>query len=395
MKDREQQVLAYLSKHPNAICEEIAYFYEGEGKQSLFTKPIFDLIEDKAIRYTGQTRMTSNGNPALVFKLNTGEEKGKMVDFRASKHSSEIRVLTFEEALYIQENLFNDANRDVSPRGNNVRVLSAVMSAGEFYPNSTLQFSKEGVLIDGHNRITAQVVSKTDQVYNIQTGCEMSWVTGVDVGKRRSASDTAQMQFRLKGRDMNRRESSVVSAVAQHFIGNKGRRNTITLTGTGAHNHDIAKWIDENEDFMVCFLDFLEKSQRDIVDFREATVKSSAKRAIICAFADMYDRSSSFTEQYARAVFGRHTEGVFGGTTPEAVKTLYKTLTERYESGKIRRESVETGVYSALSSGHNLLKECALNPSKGERYMNLAPNSRYLLRKREDNESSYQIIRPE
>jgi len=394
MEKCQHEVLEYLAMFGDATCEEIAYFYEGEGKQHIYTSAIQYLAKSGEIRYTGESRKTTNAAWALVFKINTIEDEGEEVDFKSNIHNSKIMRITYEQAIYIRDHLWNKANRDVSAKAAHVRSLVDIMKQGKFFPNSTLQFSKEGILMEGHHRITAQVAAKTDQTYNVQIGCDMEWITGVDVGKRRNAADTTQMHYRLRGRDVNKREAAIIAQLAQHFIGNPDSKEAIRVTGIGAQNHEIETWVQKNEDFLAGYIGMIDELKNTVIDLAEA-LEGPLKRTVLCVTAEMFRKDKDFTKRYIKAVFGRYSDGVFAGNTPVAVKAIYKDLVKDYGDKKLNRTPAETGSFSVLANGYNLLKEAETNPTKAKRNCELKANSVLLLRKEVGDVLGYVSARPQ
>lgn len=379
---REEQVIEFLTRSKtSAIVEEVAYHFTGEGKQSLFNPAFNSLEKAGVIRKTGEVRKTSNGGEAAVYTRCVGDVPFATIvkKFTHSVHGVTIAKITYEEAVAIGQFLTNPANRDVAKKSANVTEIAKAMTAGTFNPCSMIMFAKDATLLDGHHRIMAQILSKTDQTYVIQVGAEMDWVPGMDVGKRRSSKDTAQMKLRLGGNLVSGPEAQLASSFATHMMMNSNRIGGVTVTGGGIANSEMYEWVGKNEDVCISLLREISRLRKDLPDFKEA-MSSPLKRMLTGAFGEMYVKDPIFAVSYIQAVFGRLNTGVFSGQTPVSVKSEFLSYCKKMEAKSIARDKAEREMYTILVNGHNVLKAVFKN-RLDNRFKDLKGSSSHLLKK--------------
>lgn len=309
-------------------------------------------------------------------------------EFSKNSRSVIMREVTFQEAQLIADQCFNMANRDVK-HNDKLKGIVEAMQKNVFPDNTTLHFAKNGVLIDGHHRITAQCLAKRDVVYIISLGEDYENVATMDIGSPRKNTDTLQMTLRECGLDLKGDKLRLVSSLHLHCVNNGDKTDNLRFTGSGSSNEEIRHWAQDNVENICKFLLFVDSVCAESVDIRTLIYKAPNKRASNAFIYDAFCVDADFTRAYLHAVFGRNTTGVFSGSTPESIKCLYLSIF----NSRNTVNAMETGVYSVLAAGFNLLR------SGGERSRNLSKTSVLLLRKKDlkkDSESkgfTYEVTR--
>lgn len=256
-----------------------------------------------------------------------------------------IKKVTYRDALIISTHLSNEANRDTKP--GKVKEWAAAMEAGLWNPCSMLMFAKDGTLLDGHNRLEAQVKSKTDQTYVVQLGCEAGWLGSVDIGAKRSTKDTAQMVMRCNGKDVNKKAAERLSAMATHFLANENSEE-VQVTGSGAPNTVTQRFVEDNLDTLYNVLKEIDALTDDpgFSDFKEMIIKSSIKRAVICAVSEMFIDNPIYAKSFI--------EGVFVNRYCGTLVTVYNGL-KSLRDNKVRKDR-ERAAYYLLVNAYRLMK---------------------------------------
>lgn len=339
----EQQILEMMPTTVDAAALQLA-----EGKSHLLS-PIFTELHNRGIiKKTGVTKRTSNGGYASEYDLSARfETKIQNVARRFSRdtHTVFIMKVTYRDALIISTHLSNEANRDTKP--GKVKEWAAAMEAGLWNPCSMLMFAKNGTLLDGHNRLEAQVKSKTDQTYVVQLGCEAGWLGSVDIGAKRSTKDTAQMVMRCNGKDVNKKAAERLSSIALHLLQNRNSEE-VQITGSGSPNTVTQRFVDANIDVLFSILKEFDTliDDRKFSDFKDMVTKSSIKRSVICAISEMFIDNPTYAREFI--------EGVFVNRNCDTFVTVYNEL-KSLRDNKVRKDR-ERATYYLLVNAYRLLK---------------------------------------
>lgn len=253
--------------------------------------------------------------------------------------------LTYSDALIISTHLSNEANRDTKPA--KVKEWAAAMEAGLWNPCSMLMFAKNGTLLDGHNRLEAQVKSKTDQTYVVQLGCEAGWLGSVDIGAKRSTKDTAQMVMRCNGKDVNKKAAERLSSIALHFLANKNSEE-VQVTGSGATNTVTQRFVEDNLDTLYNVLKEIDAlvNNDEFIDFKRMVTKGSIKRSITCAISEMFIDNPICAKDFIK--------GVFVNRYCATLVTVYKELQSLQDNEN--RKDRERAAYYLLVNAYRLMK---------------------------------------
>lgn len=377
MNTKDQQVLNFLTKIGMGTIEDCALHFTGESRQNLYTTNFNRLEKLGKIVRTGDQKRTTNGGLANIYKVNN--EKRDTSLFKSEEHDAFVVEVDYDTALHIKTFCMNVANRNVHNQSKSIIEIKEAMLAGNFTPNSMLQFDKDGILIDGHHRITAQVETKTDQTYVVQVGCDFYWVDSVDIGKKRSTKDAVHMKF---FGDCSQQEEKLISAIATHFHCNLNKPSGVDITGAGISNVELGVFIQEfGKDKLIDLANKIEKLSKDLPDFKEAiNSRCPVRRAVVATVAEIINVDEDFGSDFIHAVFGRNSDGVFRGTTPVAVKQIFNEVCNKMSNKTIQRGLAEKRVYTAFVNAHNLLKKIHNGQTTTESYINLNSNSKYLVK---------------
>ena len=377
MNTKDQQVLNFLTKVGVATIEDCALHFTGESRQNLYTTNFNRLEKVGKIVRTGEQKKTTNGGLANLYKVNV--EKRDTSLFKSDEHDSFVVEIDYDTALHIKTFCMNVANRNVHNQSKSIIEIKEAMLAGNFTPNSMLQFDKDGVLIDGHHRITAQVETKTDQTYVVQVGCDFHWVDSVDIGKKRSTKDAVHMKF---FGDCSQQEEKLISTIATHFHCNLNKPSGVDITGAGISNVELGVFIQNfGKDKLICLANKVEKLSKDLPDFKEAiNTRCPVRRAVVATVAEIVYADEVFGTDFVHAVFGRNSDGVFRGTTPVAVKQIFNDVCNKMSNKTIQRSIAEKRVYTAFVNAHNLLKRVHKGETKSESHINLTSTSKHLVK---------------
>lgn len=377
MNTKDQQVINFLSENSNGTIEECAMHYTGESRQNLYTTNFNRLEKLNKIVKTGQQKQTTNGGWANVYKINNSKQDTGL--FKSDEHNAFIMEIDYDTAVHIKTNCENNANRNVHNTSKSLVEIKDAMKTGTFTPNSMLQFSRAGVLIDGHHRITAQVETKTDQTYVVQVGCDFDWVDSVDIGKKRSTKDAVHMKF---FGECSGQEEKIISSIASHFYCNLHRPSGVDITGAGLSNVELGVFVQNfGKSTLISLAQHLDTLSKDLPDFKEAiSSRSPLRRALTVAAAEILHADVEFGKEYINAVFGRNSEGVFRGTTPVIVKQVFNDMGNKMKNKTVDRVKAEKRFYTVFINAHNLLKKVNLGMTTNEGFINLSSSSKYLLK---------------
>lgn len=377
MNSKDQQVINFLGSVGFGTIEDCALYYTGESRQNLFTTNFNRLEKLGKVVKTGQQKQTTNGGWANIYKLESVKENTGL--FKSENHEAFVLEVDYDTAVYIKSSCMNESNRNVHNASKSLLEIKDAMTNGNFTPNSMLQFDKDGVLIDGHHRITAQVDTKTDQTYVVQVGCDFDWVDSVDIGKKRSTKDAVHMK--LFG-DCSAQEEKLISAIASHFHSNLHKPAGVDITGAGISNVELGVFIQKfGKDKLIGLANKIEKLGKELPDFKEAlSTRCPMRRTIVAVVAEMLNSDEDFAEQFVHAVFGRNSDGVFRGTTPVAVKQIFNDVCNKMSNKTIQRQRGEKKVYTSFVNAHNLLKKIHTGMTTTESHINLTSTSKYLVK---------------
>lgn len=366
-----------------ATCYEVARHYGID--QGLISNHFTDMRSGGKVIRTGERRRTTGNATAAVhisksFLDKTSKSFRSISQefsnlFVSSTHDVALIKITAAMASHIHKYRTNDNNRNITK--GNMRDLTEAMRDGNFNPNSTIQFSTDGILIEGHHRILAQVKTNTDQVYVVQIGCKYDWVNTVDVGKRRTGIDAVTMHLKNRGWTVSKDDVNYLKlAAAQmiNFVGNGLKQEHNRMSDPS--NADLCRYIDDNKAKLEASLNTYKALRAECGDFDEAC-SGSFKKLVQSLTHEMFSMDEEFTYEYITAVFGRNSDGVFSGKTPESVKDIYRQCRERTQDIKSHREAVLSAAYV---NGFNLLRAYNGGKIKTESVMNLPATSNRLVK---------------
>lgn len=154
-------------------------------------------------------------------------------------------------------------NRKLRERTKLMSYVKDMERGAWLYNGDAIRFSEDGVLLDGHHRLTACEKSGVPLISDIVVIPSESIHT-IDKGASRSEADSLVMEY---GYEPKRAQAAVtaVSAIIQHDAGaSRWSHGGGTLQYRVTH-HEVARWIDENESDLGISMDFafsIEKAHR-------------------------------------------------------------------------------------------------------------------------------------
>lgn len=122
---------------------------------------------------------------------------------------SEWKLVSVEEAKVFLQNRLQNRKLSVA----HVETLAYAMSTGKYQANPHgLVFDKNGRLLDGQHRLTAQVLAGVPVLFHVTWGAESSLVEVIDQGRARTVADTEMM---TTGDEFASKKQAIVGAICR------------------------------------------------------------------------------------------------------------------------------------------------------------------------------------